>query len=583
MTIIKTASELYREIKNRGLELRKENGRDNDLIKALSIKVGCPDNKLQSFLDNSELTSKDFLIAFLEIAEPFALMFKEIWDYLSINFAPNSLETLTVEFGFDENKQKINLDIFRRYAKEIREVFVINKYWSYETFLTLFEISWNSDIIPEPRNFHPLYENNRYRHGQPFNLPKPKYSNHPFDILVKEIHGLFDQIIKENIELENRKKLYKGFDNEFKETDEEYHLRKLGFLLTDLLPSWFKIFINLHTFSIQQKRLGHLIYLEKVDPKIKEEQQKATVEILKSLDVLDLPFWKNRWHTYEIWSTVLILNSLEQFKPKLNIVNGRIPIDGYTSEIIATLKTTKSDKACIGARIQTEYISDKRKAVNPDIRILFQNSDEFDKETACIIEFKQRKEISNSHIFEVANSYLNASPNAGGVVITNYDKHILKEHLPKKTFFIDNLQPQNTKIKDNFKQLLIEILKDVEFEPIQDLKRFVLLDISGSMQHKYNQQILVILNQILKQNVKVLKFNDGLIDEENNLKSIQTFGGTHLGKAIEEIEKKYGFPDKLLVITDGEHDNPNLIISKIAYYKECMPDKLAEYFDFIIN
>jgi hypothetical protein len=142
METIKTASELYREIKNRGLELRQENGRDDVLFAKLSKKLGCPNNKLQHCLDNSNLSAEDFLKIFLEIAEPFSLMFKEIWEYLSLNLAPNSLESISIEFGFENNKTEINLETFRKYVRNIQKVFSKDKYWSYDTFHSLFKISW---------------------------------------------------------------------------------------------------------------------------------------------------------------------------------------------------------------------------------------------------------------------------------------------------------------------------------------------------------------------------------------------------------------------------------------------------------
>ncbi len=56
-------SELYREIKRRGLELRRGNGRDDALLEALTKRLGCPDDQLQEFLDASLLTGEEFLSA----------------------------------------------------------------------------------------------------------------------------------------------------------------------------------------------------------------------------------------------------------------------------------------------------------------------------------------------------------------------------------------------------------------------------------------------------------------------------------------------------------------------------------------
>ena len=60
MKPIETAGDLYREIKNRGLHLREENGRDNALLTELRNEIKCPDTQLQRFLDASDLSNVSF-------------------------------------------------------------------------------------------------------------------------------------------------------------------------------------------------------------------------------------------------------------------------------------------------------------------------------------------------------------------------------------------------------------------------------------------------------------------------------------------------------------------------------------------
>jgi hypothetical protein len=396
---------------------------------------------------------------------------------------------------------------------------------------------------------------------------------------VKDIHYLFERIIDDNVKLYDKEKKFINLNDNLID-EEENLLKRLGFLLTDLLPTWFKIFLNLHKFSQDKKDLAYSIYKKETEPKIIKEERENYVEVFEALNVLELPFWKNRWHTYEIWATVLLLKILKDFQPKLNIKKGRLPIDGYSRELIATLKANKFETACIGARIQTKYIFGSRKAINPDIRICFSENADINQETACIVEFKQRKKIDSSHVLEVATSYLNASPNSGGVIIINYDKKAINKKLPKKTYYFDDVTPLNKEKQELLKNTLLDkILKDVEFEPIDDINRIILLDVSGSMKRQYSKEIIQLLYQLLDKDIKILKFNNGLIDDTNM--DIQTYGGTNLGLALKEIEKKYGLVDKMLVVTDGGHDKPKELISKIKSYKECLPNEIEKYYDFI--
>ena len=78
--------------------------------------------------------------------------------------------------------------------------------------------------------------------------------------------------------------------------------------------------------------------------------------------------------------------------------------------------------------------------------------------------------------------------------------------------------------------------------------------------------------------VRVFRFNNGLVSgcdlDETNYSTIRTSGGTQLGQAIMDIEKLFGLPKKMLIVTDGGHDHPKEILQKIPSVKECTPMEL---------
>jgi hypothetical protein len=145
MKPIETASELYREIKRRGLHLRDENGRDSALLQELGGKIGCPDTRLQKFLDASDFSAEFFLRIFLQLVAPFARMFQEIWDYLNREGAPKATETIAVRFGFEDSKDtcSIDLDQFRRYVETAQHVIaaVTTRIWPYKALHGLFGVA----------------------------------------------------------------------------------------------------------------------------------------------------------------------------------------------------------------------------------------------------------------------------------------------------------------------------------------------------------------------------------------------------------------------------------------------------------
>lgn len=119
---IRTAASFYREMKRRGLHLRRGKGRDDALLTNLSNRIGCPDMNVQSFLDKSGMPAEEFVLHFMELAQPFALMFKEIWEYLSAYTAYKTSESIAVRFGFPEenNPTVVTLNQFRRYVQKLQ-------------------------------------------------------------------------------------------------------------------------------------------------------------------------------------------------------------------------------------------------------------------------------------------------------------------------------------------------------------------------------------------------------------------------------------------------------------------------------
>lgn len=574
--MIKTASELYREIKRRGLHLRKINGRDNSLLIELADKLKCQPDKIQIFLDKSDLSARDFLIIFLDIAQPFSLMFKEIWKYLSDKQAPNVLESITIQFGFEnETKTEINLEQFRKYVLEIEKNLFIKRVWNSTALQHLFQIS---SLLKTDTDFHPNYAKKIYHIGKQFGLPTLKLRNHPFDKVVKEVYELFQNIIEESVKYHNRKEFSKIFSKSINEISEN---RDPGEILPELLPSWYKIF--LHLYPINLKDQAYQIYQNSIKPNIQEEAISEDSKILKALDLLELPFWKNRWHTYEIWSTILVLKTLDEYNPILNIIDNRFPIDGYNPATIANLKVRDIENSCVALQIRTECKVDKRKFIKPDLRICYSTPVEKPDNTAAIVEFKQRKKMNNSYVNEIINSYynLNYSPKIGGLIITNYDDFKINLLYPDNCYYIDKLRPDNSTSIQIFRNKLLSILQNCNFIP-DNIFKYILLDISGSMERLYhNKEIFNILYQLSQNsNVKILKFNSGLVDDDD-ITNITTSGETELGKALHQLQSKFGKLETVLVITDGEHDNPIEMIKLIPNYKECMPDELSKNINFI--
>lgn len=563
MQPIETAGALYREIKSRGLHLRKENGRDNALLHELRSKLGCPDENVQSFLDTSDLSAEAFLKVFLQLASPFAMMFQDIWSYLDHNCAPKARETIAIRFGFesDTNQKVLDIEQFRRYVETNRRVFaqVNTQLWPFDALRSLFSVA---DKVIHSNDYEQIWElyhrHGRYEPGKPYDLPQVNSTGHPFDEVVQNIRDVFQQIIDDYvIEMEQECFKKKLPDLICRQEDAKGNpsLQRFSYLLTDLLPTWYYIIARCEVVENQPKDAALHVFDTTVKPLLQSGDGMSEATLFEALDILDLPFWLHRWHTYEIWGSILTLRSLKEYRPLLRIGSGYLGLDGYAATIIADLNVNSNTSACVAIQVETPFRQGRRVAIKPDLRICFSDPS-LAENTAGVVEFKQRSSINTKDLSEMGNSYSKGCPRSGGVLILNYDYTGMKISLPPVCHFIEGVQPLNKKAINLFQRRLFEVLHSVNFEPA-DGKAIVLLDVSSSMGTLYrDMNVQNSLRQFLYMSwVKILCFNNGLVKggdfDPSSAQHLTTSGGTQLGQALLDIESLFGLPASLLIVTDG--------------------------------
>jgi len=167
------------------------------------------------------------------------------------------------------------------------------------------------------------------------------------------------------------------------------------------------------------------------------------------------------------------------------------------------------------------------------------------------------------------------------VVVLNYDKTGTPVALPPGSYFIEGVQPLNPSGIELFQRRLSEILQAAGLDPTNE-DTTVLLDVSSSMGDSYQgSNVQSFLRALLAMPwVKILRFNNGLLEggdlDAATAQSLTTSGGTQLGRALSDVESLFGLPGKLLIVTDGEHDNPRDILSRIPKVRECLPKEIGE-------
>lgn len=527
--VIETAYALYREMSRKGLHFRKENGRDNELLESLASRLRCSSSGFSSSLKRSKLSAEEFLIHFLEIAEPFSKMYEEIWGFLNKHKAPDATEIISVRFGFPRNKNKttVNLEAFRRQVDSIKKIDtrILQKVWPERAFSALFKIK---EILLETDTLEDQVFDISYHRGDHLQLPFIAGMDHSFDSVVYGIKTVFQQVI----DTAERSK----DDN----SDQAY-------ILSNLLPSWHGIFQGLSRFSDvrKDKALDH--YNKHIQPLLIEH--KATVDKLvrEFLDILDLPFWQHRWHMYEVWCTIRSLKALRLFEPKLRITNGRFPIDGYDSGIIADLTKGKFPEACITVQHHTAYITSRRKGIKPDLKVLFDQEVFNPESTAMVIEYKQHKTLNKPYIEEIMDSYTKGFTKSEGLIVVNYDALSSHPTCPPKAVLLHGFQPNNPKVLQLFEGQVNEIMNAAGF----GISKIILFDVSSSMKGTYIP-IWELLSDFNDRNdIEIHHFNTHLKENETGEHFLPvTNGGTDIETSLKELHELKGHLKEIVIVTD---------------------------------
>jgi hypothetical protein len=574
--ILNSANELYTEMSNRGLTIRRGDARDNSLFRQLLKDLNCPDDKLKNFLRRKNISAEKFLIAFLNVAKPFSQMFADIWTYLSIHYAPKATETLSIRFGFADSKEQqvINLEQFRRYSRETQliEAILQSNIWPDEAFGRLFRLADRLMGTERQRDSEVFVG---YTRGSRLQLPVIQPLSNEMDGVVNDIRDLFQQIIND----------YHAEVSQNENRNMDSKLDNAASALTDLIPRWYPIFKNLAAISDTNKNNAYIFFNEQIKPHLQSRNNVSLIEVKKALDILDLPFWKYRWHTYEIWCTVSVLNALSDFKPEPRIVDGKIPLDGYSREVIADLTESSYPNPCIVIQEQTDILTENKKAMKPDLRVCFSDAIDDINNTAAVVEFKQRGANTKAHIEEVAQRYTAGTPRSSGTIIVNYDITDLELKLPDKSYYIEGVHPGNPEQINLFKLRLLEMLREVSFKKARN--NIVLVDISVSMNGLYDSTIA--RNSLsLCANVKEVElyfFNDELRKvsfPESYEDKFQTYGGTDLRKSIEQLLDSVGKIDRMLIVSDKGYILPGELLTGISF-RECTPDQMTGNLSWIFE
>lgn len=552
MNIVR-AMDVWELLNNRnGLHLRKEEGRDNQLYEGLKKGLGCKTGiGLGMYLKNNpNITAVRFIQAMLTIAEPFAMMYRDIYRVMKEFNVKKNEESIKCAYNLDEI-DRINFDLehFKEFERiEIKIKREINqKIWTPEF---LFEV---------PSFFRILTDNS-------LNLEEPNVGILQFPNL-KEHSELTPYLMEIYSILKHIEE--KGLSTTAEWSD-PYPLAKI----------YYTAFINQNKVLKINEAIS---YYEKCFSKL--ETRKIEINIITEVleEYLDLPFWKYRWYIYEVWVTMITLEELRKFNVRLNLVeNNVLPLSSGRSSFVANFIDKYEQLYTVHAQLLTSVEGYKdRKGIQPDLRIIKGDKRNPEK-TKIIIEYKQRLHMNKITLEDNVNLYEYGARNSWNLFV-NYDRFPLEViDEAKRTKLVSNVIPNQV---SEFIKVFQDLLAEAGIYP-KKKESFdaVLLDISYSMIEELSTGRKAILSSLLnKIEYGILFYFSNRLLETNNqspdsfIENLYFDGSTDLESALLTMKNKYNNLNNILVITDGFYSNIPIEIINHFRLKEIHPAEVEDY------
>lgn len=584
MKIYMSATELYQEILNRGFDPKAKSGRDNILYLEIKKELKCPENiGLKKYLSSSALSASDFIVAFFKVAEPFSLMYRDIYSIMKQHNAKTANESIKIHFDSPETAFDIDLDDFQQWIRvqNIMRKTIETRLWSREDFWSISkffsmlgaEAHWNREKRFEP--------------AEHYAVPMPIVTEiSRLDEYLEIIYRLLSSTISEiyNANRRSEETFAEALRDVAWNRAESQEEREYGrnSLLTDssftreTVPS---VLYSYEDFldKVQNNNWNRLMldralsFFDDLLRNLNMKNEERDIIIESFFKILNLPFWQYRWYVYEIWTTMILINMLSEYGIELNLEAGNtLTLKRGRESILGFFVDNKDKKYLVISQRQTSVKGIiGRKAICPDIRVT-ENPGSLPDQTIIVVECKQRQSMAVKDLQKNIDLYEHGAPLSILNIFVNYDQFPVAAIKALRTSLYSEFQPKYPNNIKYFKEELLSALTKSNILPRSRKFDALLIDISGSMQTAYNDdKIQVYFIKFLQQNsgVRIYYFNNDLI-EPGKISSeylVQTIrnnitGGTSLSKTLMSLKQKYPDVKKIGVLTDGDYGivTPNL-------------------------
>lgn len=592
--VLETAKDVLKAMEDRGFHLRRGEGRDDALYEQLKSELGCPVGTfLPRFLDDASISATDLIIAFLRIAEPFSLMYRDIYAVMKQHGAKKGSESIRIHCGADETALDIDIEDFVEWERVQTEVRcqLKQRLWPMDSFRAV------SGILRKLGAYPNWNTGSRYEPDQPYSVPLPSPSGlNRIDNMIHTIYillvGTAGAIYQANVKTSNSFVEALTEAGGATESDEMNRLLKNASFTREAFPCLLQQYEDL----VERFQSGDW-RKEDVDEAVDEFNEviskldvvKKDAEVLVDLfrKILDLPFWKYRWYLYEVWIATIVIDALREYEPEIPLNADEIlPLVRGSAAVIGEFCDRDGNSLSIIAQHQTPVSGfANRKGMCPDYRIA-QGGGKQPEDTLLVVECKQRKGMSASDLEKNISLYEYGAQRSIRNVFTNYDQFPPISLTSTKTTLVSHCHPGNAQQVAFLKTTVVDSLYNHGILPSRQGFDAILVDISWSMQNDYDdEQTHQSLLRLVQQNprAKLFYFNDTLLDPgtipaAELVSSIRLAirGGTCLPRALESIRDRYPDVKRIALLTDVDYDEIDPNINTFFELVSCLPADMAD-------
>ena len=403
---------------------------DLELKNTIAKELNLDSDSIEEGLRKSHISVEKLLITVLNVLKPFSQMMSDLLRTYETAGARSNNNNIQIVFDFDGVPKNYPLDSFRKSVKDLQErlgtrtelldpwgfiQYISTNNSNLETYITVGEYR-SKDYSEEIKTWLNEYD----RDILPEHLPNfPKTENRELDKCLQQILDLAENSLQRYYKeydpslgfRESLSKAIHKFDTMFWWAETDHWLGQFVILYFEMVQ---------YLLSINNIPKDFTKHINRIFEDIRVVRKVSTLELYNAIiDILDMPFWKQRYEMYSAWVFTCIAESVSDLGIIYNVEDGVLQFKFSGALLAAICLPDMEIEVWAEKRFPAVNLEGEGRTNNiqPDYSIIKKTNG---KEEVCmLIECKQYKRSSIRNFANAVNDYANTKKEAK-VLLANY-------------------------------------------------------------------------------------------------------------------------------------------------------------------